>query len=190
MRFLILLLGVILFARINPFEPVITPKNTSVIKPEYFKEAKVYLPSDARVLKKVIFVYQNLNSDIKQKEVVINKDIDFHSPIILQHKPAPVKLKKYRISKFLTIYVKDKKILLKTKDKLIRHFFLVKPFRIILDFKRYSNFPTIKKRISDKFLKKVVVGAHGKYYRVVLYFDANYKYKLTKTIEGVKIECW
>jgi len=189
-RFLVLLIGVLLFARMNPFEPVITPQNTTVVKPQYFKKAKVYLPSDARVLKKIIFVYQNLNSDIKQKEVVINKDIDFHSPIIVLHNPKEVGFKKYRISKFMTIYIKDKKILIKTKDKLIRSFFLVKPFRIILDFKRKSDFPTIKKHISNIFLKKVVVGSHGSFYRVVLYFDTNYKYKLTKTDEGVKIECW
>jgi hypothetical protein len=179
-----------LFARINPFEPVITPKNTIIVKPKYFKKAEVYLPNDARVLKKIIFVYQNASSDIKQKEVEINKDIDFHSPIIITHNPNPIKMKKVRISKFLTIFIKDKKIFLKTKDKLIRHFFLIKPFRIVLDFKRYSSFPTIVKKISDKFLTKVVVGAHRKYYRVVLYFDSNYNYKIFKTDEGIKIVCW
>jgi len=189
-RFLIVLLAVFLFARENPFEPVITPQNIIKVKPQFFTKAKVYLPKDARVLKKIIFVYQNLDSDIKQKEVLINKDIDFHSPIIVLHKPKPVGMKKYKLTSFLTLYIKNRNILLKTKDRLIRHFFLVKPFRIVLDFKRYSNFPTIKKYISKEFLQKVVIGAHRSFYRVVLYFDANYQYKLTKTPEGIKIECW
>jgi len=189
-RYLILLLATFLFARINPFEPVITPKNTSVVKPKYFKEVKVYLPSDARVLKKIIFVYQSVSSDIKQKEVQIDKDVDFHAPIIVTHNPQEISMKKYKLTKFLTLYVKDKKIFLKTKDKLLRSFFLVKPFRIVLDFKRRSDFPTVKKKISNEFLTKVVIGSHRNFYRVVLYFDSNYKYRVTRTDEGVKIVCW
>ena len=190
MRYLLLFIGVFLFARLNPFEPVITPQNSVVVKPEYFQKAKVYLPKDARVLKKVIFVYQNINSDIKEKSVVINKDIDFHYPIILIHKPQKTALKSYKITKFLTVYVKNRNIFLKTKNRLIRHFFLVRPFRIILDFKRKSSFPTIKKKISNEFLQKVIVGAHRSFYRVVLVFDTNYKYKISKTQDGVRIECW
>ncbi|WP_236619703.1 hypothetical protein [Lebetimonas sp. JS085] len=41
MRILILIImNVLLFARINPFEPVINPQNKIIIKPEFFKEKK------------------------------------------------------------------------------------------------------------------------------------------------------
>jgi len=177
---------VFLNARINPFEPVIKPQNMNIIKPQFFKKAVVYLPKDARVLKKVIFVYQSLDSDIKQKSVDINKDIDFHSPIILLHKPKTFKSSKYNF-RYFNLYIQNKKLFIKTKDKLIRYFFLVGPFRLVLDFKKYSILPTIKKSFNS-FVKKVVVGSHTTYYRVVIYLDANYDYKVIKTDEGIKIE--
>ncbi|WP_457564208.1 AMIN domain-containing protein [Caminibacter sp.] len=187
MKYLVFaILFVFSFARINPFEPVIKPNNNTIVKPQYFKKAKVYLPSDARILKKIIFVYQSVSSDINQKEVEINKNIDFHSPIIITHHPKTFGIKKYYFGKFI-LYIKNKKIFLHTKDKLLRAFFLVAPFRLVLDFKAYSNFPTIKKNINS-FVKKVVVGSHGNFYRVVIYLDANYKYKIKKRDEGIEID--
>jgi hypothetical protein len=185
-----LLIPILLFARINPFEPVVNPSSTKVIKTEYFKEKKIFLGEDARVLKKIIFVYQNLNGDIKQKEVLINKNIDFHYPIIISHHHKNYSFKEIKFDSLFSLYIKDKTIFIKTKDKLIRKLFLIKPFRLVLDFKKDATFITIKKTISNSFLKKVVVGNHNWYYRVVLYFDANYKYKIAKTQEGVKIELY
>ena len=191
MRFLIFLCMVMVsfsIARINPFEPVVSPESVVKKTPKYFEEAKVYLPNDARILKRIIFEYQTVSSDIKQKEVIINKDIDFHSPIIITHKPKGFGIIKSDFGIF-KLYIKNKKIFISTKDKILRQFFLVKPFRIVIDFKRYSNFYTIVKKFNT-FLKKVVVGSHGNFYRVVLYFDATYKYKINKTPEGIEIELY
>jgi hypothetical protein len=186
-----LIISVFVFARINPFEPVINPnENIKVVKKDYFKSTKVYLPDDARVLKKIIFVYQSLNSDIKQKEVLINKNIDFHSPIIIKHNPQDFGMKEIKFNSLFSLFIKNKKIFIKTKDKLIRKMFLVEPFRLVMDFKRDANFLTIKRTIKNSVVKKVVVGNHKGYYRVVLYFDANYKYKITPMDEGVKIELY
>ncbi len=178
--------SVFLFARPNPFEPVMTPENIAKVKPSFFKKAVVYLPKDARVLKKIIFVYQNLNSDILKKEVVINKDIDFHSPIIITHKPKDFGFSRINL-KYFVMYIKNKKVFIKTKDKLIRAFFLIKPFRLVLDFKRKSDFETVEKNLNF-FIKKVVIGSHGSFYRAVLYLDANYKYKIKNLKEGIEIE--
>jgi hypothetical protein len=192
MKIVILFFSIVFaFARINPFEPVINPNETlKVVKPKYFNKAKVYLPDDARVLKKIIFVYQSLSGDIKQKEVLINKNIDFHSPIIVTHNPQNFGLKEIRFDSLFSLYIKNKKIFIKTKDKLIRKMFLVKPFRLVLDFKKDADFLTIKKIIKNSFIKKIIIGDHEGYYRVVLYFDANYKYKITEMDEGLKIELY
>jgi hypothetical protein len=191
MKILIFLISAVLaFARINPFEPVINPDNTiKVVKQEYFK-AKVYLPDDARILKKIIFVYQSLNGDIKQKEVLINKNIDFHSPVIITHNPQNFGIKEVKIDSLFTLFIKNRKIFIKTKDKLIRKMFLVKPFRLVMDFKKNADFLTIKKVLRNSIVKKIVVGNHNGYYRVVMYFDANYKYKITQMDEGIKIEIY
>lgn len=187
-KLLFLFILTFLYARINPFEPVVKPQNTIVINPTYFKETKVILPSDARILKEVVFVYQSVSGDIKEKKVEINKHIDFHKPIFISHTPKNFPLKELNFLDLFKMYIKNKKILINTKDKLIRHFFLVKPFRIVLDFKKDADFLTIKKFLKNSIVKKVVVGNHDGYYRVVIYFDAKYMYKITKTDEGVKIE--
>jgi len=183
----LLIFPLILFARINPFEPVITPENINIKKPKYFHKVIVYLPNNARILKKIIFVYQTLDSDIKQKEVSINKAIDFHSPIIVTHNPKNFSMK---ILKFPTfkLFIKNKKLFFNTKDKLLRIFFLTEPFRLVLDFKRNVDFLTIQKKVKNSFVKKIVVGAHSGFYRVVVYFDAKYSYKVKKDINGVLIE--
>ena len=187
MKWIILLIG-LLFARENPFKPVLHP--TSIVKktPHYFRKATFYLPKDARILKRVIFEYQSVNSDIKQKAFVINKDIDFHAPLILTHHPKDFSVieEDFGIIKF---FAKRNRIFIQTKDRLIRSFFLVKPFRLVLDFDRYVNFPT-KKMEFDSFIKRIVIGSHGNFYRVVIYFDSNYKYKLTKELDGVRIELY
>ncbi|GAX86989.1 conserved hypothetical protein [Lebetimonas natsushimae] len=186
-----LIIGIFAFARINPFEPVISPdKSIKIVKQEYFKKTKVYLPNDARILKKIIFVYQSLDGDVKNKEVLINKNIDFHSPIIITHNLQNFEMKEIKFDSLFSLYIKDKKIFIKTKDKLIRKMFLIKPFRLVLDFKRNADFLTIKRTIKKSVVKKVVVGNHNGYYRVVLYFDANYKYKIQEMDEGIKIEIY
>ncbi|WP_024791320.1 MULTISPECIES: AMIN domain-containing protein [unclassified Lebetimonas] len=189
MRILILIImNVLLFARINPFEPVINPQNKIIIKPEFFKEKKVYFPNDARILKKIIFVYQNSSGDIKNKEILINKNIDFHSPVVIIHKPKTFGIKEYKFDSLFTLFIKNKKLFIKTKDKLIRNMFLIRPFRLVLDFQKNADFLTMKRIIKQYFVKKIVVGNHKGFYRIVIYFDTNYSYKLTKTEEGIKIE--
>jgi len=177
-----------LSARINPFEPVVKPQNTIVINPSYFKKVKVILPSDARILKEIVFVYQSVSGDVKEKKVKINKHIDFHKPIFVSHTIQKYEIKKFNFLNLFKMYIKDKKILIRTKDRLLRNFFLVKPFRIVLDFQKDADFLTIKKILKNFFIKKIIVGNHDGYYRVVIYFDAKYMYKLSKTNEGIKID--
>ena len=186
MKKILIFLAVFLFSRENPFKTVIKPKNVIIVKPKFFRRAKVYLDKEARVLKRIVFVYQTVSGDIKNKEVEINKNIDFHSPIIVLHNPKNFSLKEYNFRVF-KLYIKNRKIFIKTKDKLIRSFFLLEPFRIVLDFKRDVDFPTIKKSL-DSFVRKIVVGAHKGFYRIVIYFDAKYLYKVIRKDEGVLIE--
>ena len=188
MKFIFLLIPLFLLARINPFEPVLTPSEGNFTKPSYFKNVKVKLPSDARILKKVIFVYETLESDIKQKEVKINKNIDFHYPFIISQskKSFNTKILKFPVCK---IYIQNYKIFIQTKNPLIRSFFLAKPFRLVLDFKKENiNFLTLLKTLKKSFVKKIVLGAHNGFYRVVIYFDAKYIYKIKKLKKGILIE--
>ena len=188
MKFIFLLIPFMLFARINPFEPVLTPNETNITKFSFFKKVKVKLPNDARILKKVVFVYETLDSDIKQKEVKINKNIDFHYPFIISQKKEKFKVQTLSFPVF-KMYIKNYKIFIQTKDNIIRDFFLAQPFRLVLDFKSKNlDFLTISKTLKHLFVKKVVLGAHSGFYRIVIYFDAKYAYKIKKEPEGILIE--
>lgn len=188
MKFIFLLIPFILFARINPFEPVLTTNEVNFTKPSFFKGVEVKLPSDARILKKVIFVYKTLESDIKQKELKIDKNIDFHYPFKVYQVRGKFKIKTLNFPVF-KMYIKNYKIFIKTKNTLIRDFFLAKPFRLVIDFKgKNLNFLTLSKTLKNFFVKKVVLGAHTGFYRIVIYFDAKYAYKIKKEAGGILIE--
>ena len=188
MKFIFLLIPLFLFARLNPFKPVLMPNEGNITKPSFFEEIKVKLPNNARILKKVIFVYETLESDIKQKEIKINKNIDFHYPFIISQTKEKFQIKTLNFPVF-RMYIKNYKIFIKTKNSLIRSFFLAEPFRLVLDFKsKNMDFLTISKTLKHLFIKKVVLGAHKGFYRIVIYFDTKYAYKIKKDPEGILIE--
>ena len=186
MRILFLLLTTLLFARENPFIPVVTNENNNIVKKTYFKSKKITLPNDARVLKSITFKYQALTGAIKEIEIPINQAIDWHNPLILSTNFIKTPTKEIKVG-FLKIYIKKHKLLLFSKDKLIRHFLLVKPFRYVLDFKADKDFLTYKKT-TDTFIKKIILGNHSGFYRVVLYLDGAYKTLIKNTPEGYLIE--
>ena len=64
---------------------------------------------------------------------------------------------------------------------------LIKPFRYVIDFQANKNFLTFKKQ-TNSFIKKIVLGNHNGFYRVVLYLDGTYKASIKKTDEGYLIE--
>jgi hypothetical protein len=70
---------------------------------------------------------------------------------------------------------------------MIRHFVLVEPFRVVFDFKANRNFLTYNKQLNS-FIKKIVIGNHDGFYRVVLYTDGVYKPIIKKVDKGYLID--
>ena len=144
---ILLILIVNLFGRENPFAPVLKPKsitNNMIKEQEYLKKEKVYLPSTARILKNVIFEYQNIDGTISKESLAINKKIDWHNPIEVIQRGNEKKgsglfgyffeeLKLKGITRIKAKYAKDA-IFLTTKDKKIRDLMVTKPYRIVIDF--------------------------------------------------------
>jgi len=86
---------------------------------------------------------------------------------------------------FISFYAEAKKLKVVTKDKLLRDFLLVKPHRIVCDFSRQIDIRSYVKSIKKPFLfKKIRVGTHKGYYRVVIELDGYYQYKVKKTSSG------
>jgi len=187
MRIIIfLLLITYLSGRENPFIPVINNENRVIVKKNKFESASTMLPSDARVLKSVTFTYQTLTGSILTKTININQEIDWHSPIYVYQNKINIKPQKIKVG-FLNFYIKKHKVFIETNDKLIRIFVLVKPFRFVLDFKSNRDFLTYRKSVNS-FIKKIVIGNHSDFYRVVLYADGVYKPILKKIVEGYLID--
>ena len=83
--------------------------------------------------------------------------------------------------KFLAL---NKNLKLITKSKKIRDFLLVEPHRIVIDFKKYTDIISYKKKNPNNIFKLIKIGDHNGYYRVVIELDGYYKYKIRKTDFG------
>jgi len=192
-------------ARENPFQSLVGANEVEqvgvstnvadIVEP--YEGSSVGLPSSARVLRSIDFIYQNLDGSISKKNLLVNKGIDWHEPLIITHN------KKKKSSEVLEDKIEEKKLLASfgfirfekqgrdlrviSNDEMQRHFLLINPHRIVIDFKRDASFATkhfeIKK--STPF-KNIHIGNHDGYYRVVIELDGQYRYKLKHDVDALR----
>jgi len=197
-------------ARENPFLPAkgISQPNYTTNTPEKippFTHTSIEFSPSARVLQSITVTSKNLDGTITNKTININKTIDWHKHLELsQENTKDIKLtnktkqpekkvekkelfKKVASLKFITFYTSKQTIKLTTNDKLLRNFKLIKPDRIILDFKRDTNFSTKTFKGSEIF-KKITLGNHKNYYRVVLELDGHYIYSISNKKNNIFVE--
>jgi len=202
-----LLLTSFVHARENPFFPVdssqdipVTTNQIQNIPP--LKRISIELPSNARVLESVTLRYKNLDGSISTKSIDLEHSVDWHLPIFVsqnycaQEQTKRVKkdskkvLKSQKFRKilklpFISFYEAGKKLKVKTNDKLLRHFLLVKPHRIVCDFKRDTDIRSYdKKAPKGSLFKRIRIGTHKGYYRVVIELDGYYAYEVKKEANG------
>lgn len=80
-------------------------------------------------------------------------------------------------SGLFSLNVYSGKITINTSDMLLKSY--DDGTRIVLDFKKSSkDFLTKTKELKNSLLKKIIIGSHGKFYRVVLQLDKKYKYSI------------
>ncbi len=132
--------------------------------------------------------------------------IDWHKPLVLsyktqklqtqqavkpvkQHKKTKQKFSKIVSLHFIAFYAKEHTLKIETSDKLLRNFKLVKPTRIVLDFKHDANFRTYNFKGRGCF-KKIVIGNHDHYYRIVIELDGLYGYKIEKMKNGYLLKLY
>ena len=201
-----------LIARENPFFPV-NPQDDSystniIQKQKPFSQASIKLPDSARVLKSITFRVKNIDGSITNHTIKLNNSIDWHKKFIITQEDATKQtdekksqkkqktqkkqmkkkegFKKIASLKFISFYTDYEKLKIKTEDKLIRDFKLIKPDRIVLDFKRDANFRTYTFK-KAKIFKKITLGNHSGYYRAVIELDGKYIYTIKKISDGYLI---
>jgi len=206
---LLLFLLSILYARENPFFPSqgerdlsVTSNSEIVVAP--LKRVSLTFPSTARRIKNITVSYQNLDGSIDKKSIKLNNSIDWHMPIFISQNYVSsldsVKVKKESMQikkrvkftkicsiKYVTFYASDKVLRIFTKDKMIRNFLLVNPHRIVMDFKRDVNIKSYIKKNPNFIFKKIRIGNHNGYYRVVVELDGYYRYKIKHLSKGYLI---
>lgn len=171
-------------------------------------------PSDARELVSATFNYKSIDGSIKQNSIDINASFDWHDDIIIssqspatnetttdeQTKQAAAKkaapkplsvspkieppLDSVSFMDFIKFDIFNSKIEIINQDRLIRDFIINKPDKIVMDFNKNSEFNTQTIKVHKGPLKKITIGAHKGYYRVVLFLDGNYHYGLRQSGNG------
>lgn len=105
--------------------------------------------------------------------------------------PKPVEtLRKIIDLDFIKISILGKKMFLETKDETVRNFMLVEPHRIVIDFLEDCDFKSVEKSVENSIFKKVRIGEHAGYYRVVVELDGQYQYNFNKSKEGYILDCY
>jgi len=202
--FLSLLALTSLEARENPFFPVGGEKEImfssnldSSLPP--LKRAAISLPTSARVIESVTVAYKNLDGSVEEKSIVLQNTIDWHLPIFisqsyLQNQETDIQKKQktnykeiasIKHAKFLS---SGKNLKIITEDTIERDFLLVKPHRIVLDFKKDTNLKSYVKSNPKSIFKKIRIGNHSGYYRVVIELDGYYRYKFKSTKNGYEFK--
>ncbi|WP_250325844.1 MULTISPECIES: AMIN domain-containing protein [unclassified Campylobacter] len=83
-KYLFLLISSMLFARENPFVPIVKINNPSPIEEiKEFKKTAFSVPSDARILNKMKLIYTNVDGTLKEFELDINEALDWHKVYML-----------------------------------------------------------------------------------------------------------
>jgi hypothetical protein len=65
---------------------------------------------------------------------------------------------------------------------------MIKPHRIIMDFKRITDFRSKKKELKDAPYSAIRLGNHDGYYRVVIELDGQYRYSVTPQESALKLD--
>ncbi|WP_415397240.1 AMIN domain-containing protein [Sulfurimonas sp. CS5] len=200
--FISFFLLITLEARENPFFPSKGEKDipytsNQVKLAEPLNRSSITLPSSARIIKKVTIEYENLDASIEKKSIELDNSIDWHLPIFISQsysqaekktnsptKKKKIKYKKIASVKYATFFALNKTLKIVTNDKIIRNFLLVKPHRIVIDFKKDTSLKSYIKENKDGIFCKVRVGNHSGYYRAVVELDGQYKYNMKKVSDG------
>lgn len=194
----------------NPFK---IESNSQLTLPAAFERELVKFNSEARILKSVSFHYINLDGSESVLNVDINKSIDWHDTYTLSHTKTPMASQNLdapatipengsnsqnpadieiptqtgKIYDFISYTTYKNKIKLSTNDESISDFSIGNPSKIVIDFKSNQISPTKNIRLSDSLFKRIDFGSHKDYYRLVIYLDGKYDYKIERDASGYMI---
>lgn len=181
----ILFLNVELFAASNPFMIDANQRDFQAQQKnkgkKYLSAERIALPSNARELKSVILTLQNLDGTVTSRELKVDKTIDWHYPITITQEGAIRNIAKryFTLNDFEFLMDGQTLIISSPKHRLIRHFLLVNPTTIIVDFSRDKGSAYDGKiGTGEKVISDIQVSVRADFYRVTIILDGIYQYNL------------
>lgn len=75
-----------------------------------------------------------------------------------------------------------------TKDTKIRDFLVSDPYKIVIDFKKESSYPTKTVLLESAPFVSATLGNHDGFYRIVILLDGHYRYDLQSVDGGYSIK--
>ncbi len=174
-----------LFANTNPFMLNTNQRDFQVQQKnkgkKFLSTESIQLPSNARELKSVTLTFQNLDGTLEDKELHIDKTIDWHYPIKITQEGAIRNIAKryFSLNDFEFFMEGSTFVISSPKHRIIRHFLLVSPTTIIVDFSRDGGSPyDAKIGTGEKIFADVGVNTKNTFYRIAITLDGVYQYTL------------
>lgn len=171
--FITLVFSLTLFARENPFSP--QPEQTiepTLIKPEPI--VKEIIAKEPPKIIKTIPIAKTIPAPVKKpKKKIIKKKV--------------LKPKLIYNGQFLKIKLFKNSIKILTDDKMLKHFKLKSPNRLVVDFERFDVEGPFSKKIYSLKIEGLKVGHHDYFYRATFKLKKNYPYKIIKKPYGYLI---
>ncbi|NWF66520.1 MAG: AMIN domain-containing protein [Campylobacterales bacterium] len=168
-----------------------------VPKKDFLSKESINLPNSARKIKSFVIEYQNLDGSIDRKILKLDKDIDWHFPILISQdvenkdeikEENKKSTEKYiKVNDSLAFSIEKNSFEIFTKDTLLREFALTDPMKIVCDFQKNTQFNSKSYKLQFLPFKEVIIGNHTDFYRFVIELDGQYRYKISKTDYGYKI---
>lgn len=133
----------------------------------------------------------------KKLSVKKTKKISVGKPVPKKHRTK--KRHRHRRSNFqliygndnLKIYAKGNKIKILTDDRVIDHFKLKRPDRLVLDFgDDFVFYDTFHKSVHSPYIKMLKIGTHTRFYRLTFVLSKNYRYRIKTRSDGYLISVW
>jgi len=206
---LLIVIPALLAARENPFFPATGIEELPVTsnmdeKHPPLQRAALTFPDSARIVKEITVTFQNLDGSLGRQTIDLDHTIDWHLPLFVSQSydqtaaagrtavkqpvetEGPVKIADFGFIRFTQ---RGKTMQIDTAHPMQRHFTMVGPHRIVVDFKGDENFLTKTATPKEPPFTLIRVGNHDGYYRVVVELDGQYRVQVGKTPSGISLEC-
>ncbi|MEF3192551.1 MAG: AMIN domain-containing protein [Campylobacterales bacterium] len=184
-----LLVAVLLTARENPFVSAGNElKGVTPTPSTYLTKETIRLPSSARIVKSITIEIINHDGSIDKITLPINKEADWHSPLVLLHEP-PKADTTIKPSKTAGFTIQNKTLTIATNARILRDFTLTNPFRIVVDVEKNGLKPLDIHLSKPPFIHLSTLKTE-KFDRMIVALDAAYNYQLSSYPDFFKIELY